>query len=122
MAPIKQPNPGKIRSHRDRVKHAKEIIATKSDLYGWTKVSIVDREAIVEWLLLEDLVALFRNRLTMYEERLKTDKTAYSRKSDEAFIDKYKALLLVVTAAKDVSRNLIMDGNFRPVRKGGYGI
>lgn len=51
-----------IRSHRARSKQAKEMLKNNDEYRGET-ISIIDREAFVEFYLLEDIVRLYNNRL-----------------------------------------------------------
>ena len=57
-----------IRSHRQRVKAAKDLIPS-NPIYRGERISIVDREAFVEFFLLEDIRRLYQMRLKREKDR-----------------------------------------------------
>lgn len=103
-----------IRSHRARVQAAKDFLATSSR-YSAEKISLLDREAFVEFFLLEDIYALYEMRLANAQSRNK--KTLAGKYSKEANIRKFKAFLDVLGSAMEVAEGMIESGEYSTVRR-----
>ena len=97
-----------ITSHRDRVARANEFVRKSPE-----KMSLIDREAVVEFYLLEDIERLLEYRLqteqqTVYQTR--AGQLAQSRK-----IAKYTAAINVFRSMIEVSISQIHDGQYKDV-------
>lgn len=99
-----------IRSHRERVKQAKIIIGTS---YKNERISIIDREAFVEFLLLEDIANLYKIRLRKTEAIIPNDRAG--ERSRGVNIRKFKAIINVFNAAISVAQSAIDSGDYRKV-------
>lgn len=100
-----------IRSHKDRVREANRLRKELPD-----KISIVDREAIVEFLLLEDVVRLYENKLanSVHQDNQKTRAGKLARKNN---IEQFAAILKIFETATEVAKALIDNGNYKAVWK-----
>lgn len=103
-----------IRSHKERVKRAKELIETDAK-YSGERISIIDREAFVEFFLLEDIVALYEKRLD--SERSYNPQSKAGERARGANIEKFEALLNVFRSAIETAKSMIDSGNYTQVRK-----
>lgn len=103
-----------IRSHRARVQAAKDFLATSSR-YSAEKISLLDREAFVEFFLLEDIYALYEMRLANAQSRNK--KTLAGKYSKQSNIRKFKAFLEVLGSAMEVAEGMIESGEYAKVRR-----
>ncbi len=99
-----------ITSHRSRVKRANEARARSPE-----KISIFDREAYVEFYLLEDIVRLYKYRLE--REQKKVVETRPGRIAKERNIRKFMAIINVFTAAAEIAWGEIDSGNYSLVWK-----
>lgn len=101
-----------IRTHRERVKQANDMLKNHSR-YSHERISIIDREAFVEFYLLEDIV-------TLYEKRLEGEKN-YNPigRADEkgrcTNIAKFSAIINVFNAAIGAARAAISSGDYKKV-------
>lgn len=99
-----------ITSHRARVKKANEALKDWDE-----KVSLFDREAFVEFYLLEDIVRLYEHRIK--KEELKVVETRAGKMSKERNLTKYAALIRIFKSAIEVAWGQIDSGNYKPVWK-----
>ena len=103
-----------IRSHRARVKQANETLKT-NPRYKRERISIVDREAFVEFYLLEDIVKLYNNRLR--EEQAYVPQGRADEKGKRQNIEKFSAIIAVFNAAIGAARSAINSGDYKKVWK-----
>lgn len=99
-----------ITPHRDRVRRAIEWISKLPE-----KISIFDREAFVEFYLLEDVVRLYEYRLE--QEEKKEVHTPAGERAKRANIEKFKAVLKIFNSAIEVAWGQITSGNYSKVWK-----
>lgn len=99
-----------ITSHKMRVQKAKQAIAESGE-----KISIFDREAFVEFYLLEDIVRLYEYRLKREEE--KNLETRAGQMTKERNIAKFTAIIRIFKSAIEVAWGQIDSGNYKPVWK-----
>lgn len=99
-----------ITSHRSRVKRAEQARRQSPE-----KISIFDREAYVEFYLLEDIVRLYQYRLD--REQKKVVETRPGRIAKERNIRKFMAIINVFTAAAEIAWGEIDSGNYSVVWK-----
>ena len=97
-----------IRSHGARVKEAQRLIKMRGE-----RISVFDREAFVEFLLLEDIERLYEARLAREKERIPT--TRAGEMAQKRNIAKFNAVLNLFRSAADVARALIDDGHYAEV-------
>ena len=109
---VKLKNEKFIRSHRERLVHAKEIIINEPR-YRNERISIIDREAFVEFLLLEDICKLYEHRLE--KEKAYIPNGAADKKGKEANIEKFIAIIKVFEAAIGAARSAINSGDYKKV-------
>ena len=103
-----------IRSHRARVRQANETI--KNNLrYKRERISIIDREAFVEFYLLEDIVKLYNIRLK--EEQAYIPQGRADEKGRKSNIEKFSAIIRVFNAALGAARTAINSGDYKKVWK-----
>ncbi len=103
-----------IRSHRARVKQAKELIKNDPKFMN-ERISIVDREAFVEFFLLEDIVNLYNMRLS--EEKAYVPHGPVDEKGKQINIQKFSAIIKVFDAAIGSARAAINSGDYKKVWK-----
>ncbi len=103
-----------IRSHRERVKQA-NLMIREDPFYKNERISIIDREAFVEFFLLEDIVALYKNRLKNEEAHRSTGRT--DEKGRRLNIEKFSAIITVFNAAIGSARAAIQSGDYKKVWK-----
>lgn len=103
-----------IRSHRARVKQANDTIKN-NPRYKRERISIVDREAFVEFYLLEDIVKLYNSRLQ--EEEAYIPQGRADEKGKQANINKFSAIISVFNAAIGAARSAINSGDYKKVWK-----
>lgn len=103
-----------IRSHRTRVQAAKDFLATSSR-YSAERISLLDREAFVEFFLLEDIYALYDMRLANAQSRNKN--TVAGKYSKQSNIRKFKAFLEVLGSAMEVAEGMLESGEYAKVRR-----
>lgn len=103
-----------IRSHRARSKQAKEMLKNNDEYRGET-ISIIDREAFVEFYLLEDIVRLYNNRLK--REKNYTPQGRADEKGKQTNIEKFSAIINVFNAAIGAARSAINSGDYKKVWK-----
>lgn len=103
-----------IRSHRARVKQANETIKN-NPRYKRERISVVDREAFVEFYLLEDIVKLYNTRLK--EERDYIPHGRADEKGKQTNIEKFSAIINVFNAAIGAARASINSGDYKKVWK-----
>ncbi len=99
-----------ITSHRFRVKRAEEARKNSPE-----KISIFDREAFVEFYLLEDIVRLYEYRLEM--EKKKNVETRAGEMAKRRNIEKYTALINIFKSAIEIAWGEITSGNYKAVWK-----
>ncbi|MBR6071812.1 MAG: hypothetical protein IKP77_03145 [Acholeplasmatales bacterium] len=99
-----------ITSHAFRVKRAKEYVKNSPD-----KISIFDREAIVEFYLLEDVVELFEYRYN--NESKKTATTRGGEMAHQRNLKRYELLTKLYTQTAEIARALIDSGEYKIVWK-----
>lgn len=103
-----------IRSHRARVRQANELL--KNDpRYKRERISIVNREAFVEFFLLEDIVKLYSVRLK--EEQAYVPQGRADEKGKKLNIEKFSAIIDVFNAAIGAARSSINSGDYKKVWK-----
>ena len=103
-----------IRSHRARVRQANETIKN-NPRYKRERISIVDREAFVEFYLLEDIVKLYNIRLR--EEQAYIPQGRADEKGKQSNIEKFSAIISVFNAAIGAARTAINSGDYKKVWK-----
>lgn len=103
-----------IRSHRERVRQANDTIKT-NPRYRRERISIIDREAFVEFYLLEDIVKLYNTRLK--EEQAYIPQGRADEKGKQANIEKFSAIISVFNAAIGAARTAINSGDYKKVWK-----
>lgn len=99
-----------ITSHRFRVKRAEEARKNSPE-----KISIFDREAFVEFYLLEDIVRLYEYRLEM--EKKKNVETRAGEMAKKRNIEKFTALINIFKSAIEIAWGEITSGNYKAVWK-----
>lgn len=99
-----------ITSHRSRVRRAEKVRKESPE-----KISIFDREAYVEFYLLEDIVRLYEFRLE--REQKKIVETRQGQITKERNIRKFSAILNVFKAAIEIAWGEIDSGNYKVVWK-----
>lgn len=97
-----------IRSHRARVKQAEEWRQRSPE-----KISIFDREAFVEFYLLEDIVRLYEYR--MERERDKKVQTRAGEMSKQNNMAKFAAIINIFKSAIEIAWDHIDTGNYKAV-------
>lgn len=103
-----------IRSHKERVRHAKEFLQRNSR-YKNERISIIDREAFVEYFLLEDIVELYSIRLK--GEQAYVPVGEHDEKGRELNIKKFTAIINIFNAAIGAARSAISSGEYKKVWK-----
>ncbi len=101
-----------IRSHRARVKQANQTIKN-NPRYKRERISLVDREAFVEFYLLEDIVKLYNTRLR--EEQAYIPQGRADEKGKKVNIEKFSAIINVFNAAIGAARSAINSGDYKTV-------
>ena len=97
-----------ITSHRYRVKRAKD------KLREWPeKVSFFDREAFVEFFLLEDVVRLYQYRLG--REKAKIVNTRAGEMAKRSNVEKFTAIINIFESATEIAWGEITAGNYKTV-------
>lgn len=99
-----------ITSHATRLKKAKAHIKTSKE-----RISIFDREAFVEFYLLEDIVRLYEYRLEV--EKKKVVETRAGEKAKQLNIEKFTAVINIFKSAVEVAWGEITSGNYKAVWK-----
>lgn len=99
-----------ITSHSARVRKAKEAIKHSPE-----KISIFDREAYVEFYLLEDIVRLYQYRLE--KEKAKKYTTRAGAMTQKRNIEKFSAIIKIFQSAIEVAWGEIDSGNYKVVWK-----
>ena len=104
-----------IRSHAKRVKQAKDLLAN-NPRYSRERISRWDREAFVEFFLLEDIVRLYEIRLNdeKAHEVVGERVSAFGTRSN---IEKFSAIIMVFKAAVEAARTAINGGEYTKVWK-----
>ena len=97
-----------ITSHRSRVKRAEEYRKNSPE-----KISIFDREALVEFYLLEDIVRLYEYRLS--EEQKKKVETRAGEMSKKRNMEKFSAIINIFKSAIEIAWGEIASGNYKAV-------
>lgn len=103
-----------IRSHRARVKQANDTLKN-NPRYKRERISLIDREAFVEFYLLEDIVKLYNTRLR--EEQAYTPQGRADEKGKKQNIEKFSAIIGVFSAAIGAARSAINSGDYKKVWK-----
>ncbi len=103
-----------IRSHRARVKHANATLKN-NPRYKRERISIIDREAFVEFYLLEDIAKLYNIRLK--EEQAYVPQGRADERGKKANIEKFSAIISVFNAAIGAARTAINSGDYKRVWK-----
>lgn len=99
-----------ITSHQYRVKRAKDLI----DRLG-EKVSIFDREAFVEFFLLEDIDRLYRSRYQKVKDRNPTTREGIFYQKQQ--LEKMHYLIYMLTGCIEVMNMKIDSGSYYDVWK-----
>ena len=97
-----------ITSHRSRVKRANDYISKSPE-----RISIFDREALVEFYLLEDIERLYEYRLA--EEQKKHVQTRAGEMARSRNISMFSAIVQLFKSAAEVAWGEITSGNYRAV-------
>lgn len=97
-----------ITSHRFRVKRAEEARKKSPE-----KISIFDREAYVEFYLLEDIVHMYEYRLE--RERNKVVETRAGEMARRANMEKFSAIINIFKSAIEIAWGEISSGNYEAV-------
>ncbi len=103
-----------IRSHMARVKQANETLK-KHPKFSRERISIIDREAFVEFYLLEDIVKLYNIRLG--EEKAYVPQGRADEKGRKQNIEKFSAIINIFNAAIGAARSAINSGDYKKVWK-----
>ena len=103
-----------IRSHRQRVKAAKAVIPS-NPIYRVERISIVDREAFVEFFLLEDIRRLYQIRLKREEDRVAVG--SVDQRGRNKNIEKFSCIIDVFNAAIGSALAAINSGDYKRVWK-----
>ena len=103
-----------IRSHNERAKQVNEMLKTEP-YYNCQRISIVNREAFVEFLLLEDINRLYNIRLK--QEKAYIPKGRADEKGKQLNIEKFSAIIKIFDAAIGVARAAIQSGDYKKVWK-----
>ena len=102
------------RSHRARVRQANDTLKNNTKYKG-QRISIIDREAFVEFYLLEDIVKLYDIRLK--EEEKYVPDGRMDQMAKERNIAKFSAIIDVFKAAVGAARAAIDSGDYKRVWK-----
>lgn len=100
-----------VRSHRQRVKDANNYVKTQQN----EKINRIDREAIVEFFLLEDIDRLYDYRLHRLTERSRIIGSRAGEMAQSSNIMRLNALKNLISAAIDVAGSFIYTGQYKPV-------
>ena len=103
-----------IRSHRQRVKAAKDLIPS-NPIYRGERISIVDREAFVELFLLEDIRRLYQMRLKREKDRVAVG--LVDQRGRDKNIEKFSRIIDVFNAAIGSALAAINSGDYKRVWK-----
>ena len=103
-----QNTPKFIHSHAERKKKAEQLRQTLP-----MPVSFFDREALVEFLLLEELVNLYTYRLKV--EKGRQCGTRGGEMARERNVTAFAALIKVFSTAMEIAEGEIYNGNFKAV-------
>lgn len=97
-----------ITSHGNRVKRAEEYRKNSPEV-----ISIFDREAFVEFYLLEDIVRLYKYRLEGEQnKKVETRAGAMTKKRN---IEKFSAVINIFESAIEIAWGEITSGNYKAV-------
>lgn len=99
-----------ITSHRSRVKRANDYVADSPE-----KISIFDREAIVEFYLLEDIIRLYQYRFEV--EQKKQVETRAGKMAQERNLAKFQSIIEIFKSATEIAWGQITSGNYKAVWK-----
>lgn len=99
-----------ITSHAYRKTRAKVALENSPE-----KVSIIDREAYIEFYLLEDVARLYEYRLD--QEEKKVVNTRSGEKAKKANIEKFTAIINLFNSAIEIAWGEITSGNYSAVWK-----
>ena len=97
-----------ITSHRTRVRRAETARKNSPE-----KISIFDREAYVEFYLLEDIVHLYEYRLDTETKKNVTTRAGEMAKVRN--IKKFNAIIKIFTSAIEIAWGEITSGNYKAV-------
>lgn len=97
-----------ITSHGARVKKAKKAIKSRPE-----RISVFDREAFVEFYLLEDIVRLYEYRFA--EENKKKIQTRAGEKAKYLNLEKFSAIINIFKSATEIAWGQITSGNYKAV-------
>ncbi len=98
-----------ITSHSERVKKAKKAIE------HYETTSIADREAFVEYYLLEDILHLYQYRLEKEQRRVVDTRAGEMAKKRN--IDRFGAIVQIFSAAVDIAGSALNSGDYKSVWK-----
>lgn len=101
-----------IRTHKERVAKAKEIVEKNSIYSG---ASLLDREAIVGFLLLEDVRDLYSKRLEDAKSHVPVGRIA--AKARDLNIKKFSGVIEILSEAIGTARSTLEAGNYKKVRR-----
>lgn len=99
-----------ITSHRYRIRRFKELRPNLPE-----KISIIDREAYVEFYLLEDVARLYEYRLDQEKQKVVT--TPSGMRAKLANIEKFTAIINLFNSAIEIAWGHITSGNYSAVWK-----
>lgn len=97
-----------ITSHRTRVRRAETARKNSPE-----KISIFDREAYVEFYLLEDIVHLYEYRLDTEAKKKVTTRAGEMAKARN--MKKFNAIIKIFTSAIEIAWGEITSGNYKAV-------
>ncbi len=105
-----------IRSHRVRRKYVQEMFVGTPPHHP--RISSLDKEAFVEFFLLEDIVRLYTVRLKNEREKAYVAPTEQANElTPQQNIEKFSAIINLYNAAIDAARVAINSGDYKRVWK-----
>ncbi len=97
-----------ITSHKTRVKRANEYIKNSPE-----RITIIDREAFVEFYLLEDIERLYKYRLS--KEQAKVPETHAGELAKQRNMQKFSNILEIFQSVIEIAWALIDDAHYKEV-------
>lgn len=101
-----------ITSHSFRVKRANEYRKNSPK-----NISIIDREAIVEFYLLEDVVRQYEYNLKQAKDGLEQAQSRAGKMAMNSNIEKFSAIIDIFNSAIEVAQAQIISDNYKAVWK-----
>jgi hypothetical protein len=99
-----------LRTHGERIKAAKAIIQSRNQ-----KINIIEREAFVEFLLLEDIHKDYSERLLRAKRDYDAAADAFDKRTNQSNVRIFNAVVKVFRALISVTKALIEQGNYTAV-------